>query len=603
MNTTDENIFRIDPKKISNPLLRTMAKISRPFVEKLLCFKGLNEIYNGARANDKDISFSRKVLDYMDVKWDINAPFDNPIPQEGPVIVVSNHPFGGIEGVILLALLEQYRSDAKVMANYLLSLMPEFREDFFFVDPFGGSEAKKNNLKSMKGCIKWLEEGHLLGVFPAGEVSSIDLKSKLVRDNIWSSTIAKMARRTGATIIPMHICGNNGKLFNLLGLIHPRLRTLQLPKQLVNKKSKTIHIEIGQPILPQETEIYDTDEKLINFMRLRSYALAERPTAKTQQTLSSQTSVTAQEKIIDPIPAEVIEAEIAAFPLENTLCEGDDLIVYCAKSAQIPQTLREIGRLREITYRDVGEGTGTEIDIDQYDEYYRHLFVWNPQKKEIIGAYRLGLADEIMPKLGVKGLYSHTCFNYGDDFVQKLQPAIELGRSWVRKEYQRAYSSLMLLWKGLCIFVAKNPHYKSFFGPVSISNDFLDASKWMLMNSLKLSSYRSDLAALVKSRCAPKPLKNAEWMHSDYRQYIADLETTAKIIQDIEPDQKNIPVLIRQYVKMGGKIVCFNVDPAFNYCLDGFITVNIPDVDHRILKRYMGTEGFEAYQNLHKENK
>lgn len=603
MKTSDENLFKIDPKKISNPLLRVLAKVSRPIVENVLCFKELNEIYNGARDNDKPISFARRVLEAMDVKWNVNAIGDIPIPKDGPVIVVSNHPFGGIEGVILLALLEQYRTDAKVMANYLLSLMPEFRDDFFFVDPFGGAEAKKNNLKSMKGCIKWLEEGHLLGVFPAGEVSSIDLKTKIVRDNLWSPTIARMARRSGATIIPMHFSENNGTLFNLLGLIHPRLRTIQLPKQFVNKKAKTFQIEIGQPILPQEIEGYDTDEKLISFMRLRSYALAERPTAKPQKEKQEQLTVAEQKPIIAAVPPEEIEAEIASFPPENTLCSGDDLIVYCAKTEQIPKIMREIGRLREITYREVGEGTGNEIDVDQYDEYYRHLFVWNPQKKEIVGAYRLGLADEIVPKYGVTGLYTHTCFNYDERLVEKLQPCVELGRSWVRKEYQRAYSSLMLLWKGLCIFVAKNPHYKHFFGPVSISNDFLESSRGMLLKSLSLTNYRADLAALVKPRCAPKPIKRAEWMHPDYAPYIGDIEVIAKIIQDIEPDQKGIPVLLRQYVKMGGKIICFNVDPAFNYCLDGFITVKIPDVDHRILKRYMGSADFEAYQNLHKEDK
>lgn len=603
MKTSDENIFKIDPKKITNPALRILVKFSRPLVENILCFKGLNAIYNGARANNKETSFANKVLEAMGVKFDINAIGDAPIPKEGPVIVVSNHPFGGIEGVILLALLGQYRSDAKVMANYLLSLMPEFRDDFFFVDPFGGAEAKKNNLKSMKGCIKWLEEGHLLGVFPAGEVSSIDTKTKIVRDNVWSPTIARMARRSGATIIPLHFTGNNGFLFNLLGLIHPRLRTLQLPKQLVNKRAKTFHIEIGQPILPQEIEAYDTDEKLINFMRLRSYALAERTTAKPQKAEGEAPLLSDAKPIIDAVSPEEIEAEIASFPPENTLCTGDDLVVYCAKTEQIPKVMREIGRLREITYREVGEGTGNEIDVDQYDEYYRHLFVWNPQKKEIVGAYRLGLADEIVPKYGVKGLYTHTCFNYDERLVEQLQPCVELGRSWVRKEYQRAYSSLMLLWKGLCIFVAKNPHYKHFFGPVSISNDFLESSRGMLLKSLTLTNYREDLAALVKPRCAPKPIKRAEWMNQDYAPYIGDIEVTAKIIQDIEPDQKSIPVLLRQYVKMGGKIICFNVDPAFNYCLDGFITVKIPEVDHRILKRYMGTADFEAYQNLHKEAK
>lgn len=603
-----DNLFKINPSKISNPILRMGVGLTRPLIEHSLCFPQLNRIYNTACLHKDESSFPKAALDAMNVSWEINASSDSPIPKEGPVVVVANHPFGGVEGLLLMALLNQYRTDSKVMANYLLAMMPELRNFIFSVDPFGGAEAKRANLKSMKGCLKWLEEGHLLGAFPAGEVSSIDIKTGKIRDPAWSPTIARMVRRTGATVVPIFFSGHNSALFNVAGLIHPRLRTLLLPKQLVRKEDSTIHVEIGAPISPNEMEEFDTDEKLTGFLRLRTYILGERSSAKPPQKscfLSRYhfSKKVHQEPIVDAVAPDLLATEIADLPTETLLCESEGLSVYCAKSEQIPNVLKEIGRLREITYRAVGEGTNMATDLDAYDVYYRHLFIWNADKREIVGAYRLGLADEIMPRLGVRGLYTHTCFKFSSELVDRLQPAIELGRSWVRKEYQRAYSSLMLLWKGLCIFISRNPRYQTFFGPVSISNDYLDTSRNMMLRSLRFSNFESELARLVRPRCRPRRVRNAEWTRHDYDHYLDDLEQVSKMIQEIESDQKGIPVLLRQYVKMGGKILAFNVDPAFNYCVDGLISVNIPRVDSRVLRRYMGPEGYTAYMAQHPEPK
>ncbi len=606
MKNNADRIFKIDADKIANPLLRFGVGLSRPLIEHTLCFPKLNDIYNESLGGDESLSFPRRVLETMNVTWRIHAQEGSPFPKEGPVVVVSNHPFGGIEGILMLALLEQYRADAKVMANYMLSAMPALRDFFFFVDPFGGPDSKRANLKSMKACLKWLEDGHVLGVFPAGEVSSIDLKSGKVRDPEWSTTIARMVRRTGATVVPVFFGGNNGVLFNMAGLVHPRLRTLMLPKQFVNKKNREITVEMGQPIAPNEMADYADDEKLMGYLRLRTYNLGERESAKpAKHPLFKHKAgkIPCQAPVVDAVPPDELEAEIAALPPEDHMCDGEGLAVYCVAADRIPKVLREIGRLREITYRAVGEGTNMEIDLDAYDTYYRHLFIWNQGKREIVGAYRLGLADEIMPRLGVRGLYTHTCFKFNAKLVDKLQPAIELGRSFVRKEYQRAYSSLMLLWKGLCVFISRNPRYTTFFGPVSISNDYLDTSRNMILRSLRFSNFENDLARLVKPRRRPKRAKKAEWTLPAYRDYIYDLDQVSKMVQDIEDDRKGIPVLLRQYVKMGGKILAFNVDPAFNNCVDGLIAVNVPHVDPRVLKRYMGAEDYAAYMAAHPENK
>ncbi len=601
MNNQSDAPFRIETGKISKPGLRFWLKIFRPLIERILCFPKFNAIYRASKAIQDEVPlFSDAVLKTMDVKLKCNSLAENPIPSEGPVIVVANHPFGGIEGLALISLLEKHRPGSMVMANYILAMIPDLRKHIFFVDPFGGEDSKRANLKAMKSCLKWLEDGNVLGIFPAGEVSSIDPKKGFVRDIEWSTTVARMARRTNATIVPLYFGGDNGFWFNLAGRIHPRLRTILLPKYFVNKFHRTIRVEFGQPITPHEYAPYDTDEKLSTFMRLRTYALGEREGNDEKGKESAEVKqVSAPEQIIDAVSPDIIADEIAALPEESHLCEAEGFSVLYATAAQIPNALREIGRLREITYRSVGEGTNKSIDLDEYDNYYGHLFIWNGEKKEIVGAYRFGLADEIVRERGVEGLYTQTLFDYDDRLIEKLNPAIELGRSFVRQEYQRAYSSLMLLWKGLLIFMAKHPKYRVFFGPVSISDDYAPVSRDMILRSLRLGAFRADIAPLVKPRVAPPEAKRSEWNTGDYDDIISDIEQTSKLVQEIEKDQKGVPVLLRHYIKMGGKILTFNVDPAFNYCVDGFITTEVPAIDSRVLKRYMGADNYAAYMEHH----
>lgn len=598
MKKTAEKVFRIDPAKIENPKLRFWVRLFRGLLERIFRFPAMNRFHAMAMEGDPSASFSRNVLAGMGVTWKIGRSAgaeENPIPAEGPVVVVANHPFGGIEGVIMLAMMERWRSDSKVLVNFMLSIVPELRKDFIFVNPFGGAAAKRENMASMKEALKWLSDGHVLVVFPAGEVSSIDRKAGFVRDIPWSTTIARMVRKTGATVVPMFFAGDNGRFFNFMGRIHPRLRTLLLPHEFANKQGKEIRVEIGSPIAPREMALYATDEALTTFLRLRTYVLAER-NADVPAPDAAETPVAAEKaEIVPPVPPEELAAEIAALPPEARLCEGDGLGVYCAFAKQIPRCLREIGRLREITYREVGEGTNFEIDLDSYDEYYLHLFLWNDEKKEIAGAYRLGLADEIVAERGIKGLYTKTCFDFDHPFVDAIQPAIELGRSFVKKEYQRAFSSLMLLWKGICLFIANHPRYECCFGPVSISNEYLPASKEIVMRSLRLSAFREELAGTVKPFHPPQTLSKREWLLPEYDAVFADQDAASKIVQEIEPDGKGFPILVKQYTKMGGKAVCFNVDPDFNYCVDGLVSIRMAEADERIIRRYMGADLYAAY--------
>lgn len=600
MKKNGDSIFSLDPAKIGNPKLRFWVRVFRRPLESIFRFPALNRLYNKANATkESGISFSRRVLDAMNVSWRIgrSAGADgNPLPAEGPVVVVANHPFGGIEGVIMLAMLEQWRPDVKVLVNFMLSIIPDLRKDFFFVNPFGGAAAKRENMASMKAGLKWLSDGHVLVVFPAGEVSSRDSRTGLVRDIAWSDTITRMVRKTGATVVPIFFDGDNGRFFNMMGRIHPRLRTLLLPHELVNKNGREFRVEIGEAITPREMKPYESDVALTAFLRLRTYILAERPLpATTGKCAQKSLPAVHQAPVVAPVPREALAADIAALPDSALICEGDGLKVYCAAAGQIPNCLREIGRLREITYREVGEGTNTEIDLDDYDKYYLHLFLWNEEKHEIAGAYRLGLANEIVTAKGVEGLYTHTCFNYERSFIDAIAPSIELGRSFVVKEYQRAFSSLLLLWKGICIYVGNHSAYECLFGPVSISNAYLAASKEIIMRSMMLSCKAESLQGLAKPYHAPAEHPMREWMLPEYDFIFADQDAASKLVQEIEPGGQGFPVLVRQYSKMGGKVVCFNVDPAFNFCIDGLVAVRISQSDERIIRRYMGTSLYTEY--------
>lgn len=605
MKSNWDNPFKLDPAKITNPKLRFWVRIFGGLLERLFRFPALARIYNGAKAISGGASFSCNVLEAMGITWSEGrraGASGSPIPAEGPVVVVANHPFGGIEGVLMLAMLEKYRPDAKVLVNFMLSIIPELRKDFLFVNPFGGNDAKRENMRSMKASLKWLEEGHVLAVFPAGEVSSMDRKAGFVRDIPWSTTIARMIRKSGATVVPIFFEGDNGRFFNFMGRIHPRLRTALLPHELVNKRGRHLRMEFGEPIAPRELSAYATDESLTTFIRLRTYILADRVhggAAAGGAEEVKQESEDGRTPIIPPVDTEKMRDELATLPSEARLCEGDGLVAYIAKAQEIPSCLREIGRLREVTYREVGEGTGAEIDIDSYDEYYRHLLLWNPEKMEIAGAYRLGLTDEILPERGVEGLYVRTCFVFDREFIDAVSPAIELGRSFIRKEYQRAFSSLLLLWKGICTFIVRNPRYVSLFGPVSISNDYSDSSKEIIMRSMRLSAFDGEHSNLVGAKLAPKPIPPREWLLPEYDFIFADMDAADRLVREIEPDGRPMPILVRQYLKMGGKVLRFNVDPDFNYCIDGMVDIKVAEADERMMRRYMGSEQFAGYRALH----
>jgi putative hemolysin len=448
----------------------------------------------------------------------------------------------------------------------------------------GGAEAARRNPGGVRQALHFLEANGLLVVFPAGEVSHFQWKERTVTDPRWNPAIARIlemaARRAvGLKAIPAYVSGANSAVFQALGLVHPRLRTAMLARELLNKRRAHVEIRIGSAVPVEKLLAIPTDEERMQYLRWRSYLLASRSDYKprTSQPLATRDRAATLDPVAPAVDADAMARDVCALPPASRLARSGDLSAYLAPAAAIPAVLTEIGRLREITFRGAGEGTGKEIDLDEFDRHYLHLFLWNESKREVAGAYRLAGAD------CVRSLYTATLFKYGSEFLERIDPALELGRSFVRTEYQRTFAPLLLLWKGIGKYVAQNPRYKVLFGPVSISNQYQSVSRELMVSFLERHASLRGWAGLVSTRNAFRPSRRSVLPGAGF-----DIEDLSAVVSDIEPTQTGVPVLLRQYLKLGGKLLGFNIDPKFSNALDGLILVDLTKTDPKLLERYLG---------------
>jgi putative hemolysin len=513
------------------------------------------------------------------------------VPKQGPVVAVANHPFGLMEGAILATLLRSVRADVKIMANHLLSQLPGAAEHCIFVDPFGGECAIRANQKGLKESIAWLQQGGLLAVFPAGEVAHLDLKERAITDPEWSHNVARIVRITGATVLPTYFLGANSALFQLLGLLHPKIRTALLAHEFLNKSNRSIEVRIGNPIGPAKLRSYQDDIAMTRYLRYRTYLLRDRGVPSHRAPNHPRRA-----PIVGSVTSELTAGEVAKLEPQRTLVETEEFSVLLARAPEIPNGLHEIGRLREITFREVGEGGGKSVDLDHFDEHYWHLFVWNKTRREIVGAYRLGPSDEILARAGVKGFYTSSLFHWNESFLRRIGPALELGRSFVRSEYQKNYAPLLLLWKGIGQFLVRHPCYKVLFGPVSISNEYTMASRQLMVTFLNTLRHSSELAPLVRAR-HPFRRRPSKLTKELLNATAWDIDDLSALVADMESDGKGVPVLLKQYLKLGGELVAFNIDRNFANALDGLIVVDLRKTDARMLERYLGKEGAVSFLN------
>ncbi len=598
----DPPTLKIEPLDLPRAgLPGLMAAMVRPPLEALLAFPALNALYRRVGRHQTPQAFCGAVLEALDLTLRVSTTDFHRIPKRGPLLVVANHPFGGIEGLLLAEMLGRARPDVKIMANHLLGRIPDLAELFIFVDVFDRPDSRGRNLRGLKQTMGWLKRGGVLGVFPAGEVAHLQLDAGRVTDPAWSPHVAALARRMRAAVLPVFFTGSNGPVFQVAGLVAGPLRTAMLPHEFLNKRHRTLEAFIGSPIGPEQLDRFDDEAAAIEYLRLRTFALAgrRRPGGAARSARSAIPELVRRARrpptapVAPPADPDTLQREIDALGPDAPLAESGDIAVYLGRAPQMPNLLHEIGRLRETTFRAIGEGTDRPLDLDEYDRYYRHLILWQRKRRELIGSYRLGLTDRIRRRRGRRGLYLHSLFRFPDELLERLGPAVELGRSFVRPEYQKSFSALMLLWRGIGRFLAREGRYRHLIGPVSISSRYRLASRSLMVRFLTRPRFRSPLARLVTPRYPFRPNRRLDADLLLLAARMQSIDELDAVVQDIEPGV-GIPILLRQYLKLGARVLQFNVDPAFGYCLDAFCVLDVLDAEPRTTRKYIGPEPYET---------
>jgi putative hemolysin len=562
----------------------------------------IRDLYRRVSQSPGSFGFE-SLLAEMRIEVQVEAADAARIPVAGPVVAVANHPFGMLDGAVLAALLSRVRPDVKIMTNYLLRDVPELAQHCIFGDAFEAGPANRldGNQRATREALSWLREGGMLAVFPAGEVSHWQFPQAEISDPEWNDTAARLVRRTGATALPVYFCGRNSMSFHLFGMIHPRLRTAFLLQEFLQQEGRTVEVRVGSEISGESVSAMADDREAIEYFRWRTYLLARRrrPEKSRPVEVRSRISEKVQEPVASAESEETMFAELALLPEQRCLAESGDLAVYLAKAEETPRLLQEIGRLREVTFRATGEGTGKSRDLDRFDHYYRHIVLWHKSKRELVGAYRAGNTAEILADYGVSGLYTSTLFRYDTRIFERLGPALELGRSFIRTEYQRQYAPLLLLWKGIARLLAMQTDTAVLFGAVSISKDYSKASREMIYRFFEARMRDDELAGMIEPRRPFRPSVLRPWDCRAMCYALRDIEELSQPITDVESDGKGVPILLRQYAKIGGKLLGFNVDRKFSNVLDGLVVVDLRKTEAAVLERYMGREAAAQFRQRH----
>ena len=531
----------------------------------------INRLFDGA-ADYQGREFADHLLENMNITIDVNPEQLENIPKEGGFVVVSNHPFGGIEGVMLLSAIAKVRPDFKLMANFILAHIPNLKECFFSVNPFEKNPEWKSSVGGIKGAIQHIAEGKGLGVFPAGEVSRYH-GHDYPEDLPWSTSIARIIKNANVPVIPVFWEGCNSKLFYAVDKIHPMLGTARLTKELINKHDTCFNLQIGKPILPAEVATYENPKELAAYLRSRSYALeANIPSKAVVKTNVKQVEIDA------PTDLSLMLAELEAIREKSFLYSTANFDCYLADCEDIPNLMHEIARLREETFRAIGEGTGKSLDQDEFDSYFKQMFLWDTVKQKIAGCYRLGIGSEIIPQLGIKGFYVSTLVNIDESFSDKLSHTIELGRSFVALDYQKEVLPMMLLLRGLSDVVVRYPEINHFIGPVSISAWY---PKFYLSLIARFVSEKHAVEDEMKGKVTPKTPFVPDFLKVDsdvlLKYNMNGVDKFDKFLFRLSNGEYRLPTLYKKYLKLNAKFLCFNVDPDFNDTLDSLLFLTFTD--------------------------
>ena len=563
---------------------------------KVLKISTLNEIYDKTK-HLQNVEFLDAILNEFQIKFEIPEEDFKRLPKGGAYITISNHPLGGIDGVLLLKLMLEKEPNFKIIANFLLHRIEPMKQYIMPVNPFEDHKKAKSSVIGIKETLRHLSDGNPLGIFPAGEVSTYK-DGELIVDKTWEQGAIKVIRKAQVPVVPIYFHAKNSRLFYFLSKINPILRTAKLPSEVFSQKNRIIKVRIGKPISVVEQNEYKTIEEYSEFLRRKTYMLSNSFNEKSKMLSPQNLALNLKtpkvpKEIVFPANLEKMIAEVEQ--LKATDCrffQSKNYEVFFTKASNIPTILHEIGRLREITFREVGEGTNESIDTDKYDQYYHHMFLWDDNTKRVAGAYRMGLGSEIYPKYGMEGFYLNDLFRFDSELHDMMKHSIEMGRAFIVKDYQQKPMPLFLLWRGIIHTTLRYPEHKFLLGGVSISNQFTDFSKSLMIEFMKSNYYDPYIAQYIKPKKEFKvKLKDAD-KDFIFDEAEADLNKFDKIIDELEPGNLRLPVLIKKYLKQNARLVAFNVDPLFNNAIDGLMYIRIADIPESTMRPVM--EEFQA---------
>jgi putative hemolysin len=545
--------------------------------------------------------FAEAALATLGVRYALQAPEWQRLPSTGPLLVAANHPYGGIDGLAAIAALLGRRPDLKVIATQSLAGLEPLRSVLIPVDNFGHSATRGANVVALRQALRHVKAGGALLLFPAGAVSHLDLAHRCVADPPWNRTATALLAAAGAPVAPLYVHGSNGAGFQLAGLLHPALRTALLPREVTNKRGTCLDLRLGESIAAERLAALGDPGRVERLLRVRLYSLAApRAASAAGSGRAAPTPSIMPEPVAPPVPREELESELRALPETGRLATLGPLEVYCAPGRAVPRLLDEIGRLREETFRTVGEGTGEARDLDRHDRWYDHIVAWDTRRGCVVGAYRAARIEQLRRAHGRNALYLSTLFEFREPFFPLLGPAIELGRSFVRAEYQRSFTSLLALWRGIGEYVAQQPRFARLIGPVSVSADYDEAARALLVRYLRWHHFDPLLAAWVKPRTPfrePRTLAVLGREATGVRE-VDDLSDV--IAAGDDPQRRGAPVLLRQYLKLGGRVLGFNIDPDFGHSLDCLTVVDLTRTPDTVLSRYMCEETLARFRAAHR---
>lgn len=577
---------QITLRSVGSPGTRVARWLSfcAPFLDRVLKIRDIDLRYRSAGlAGLPPLEFADGALRALGVSGrNLGAPIADRVPRDGPVLIVCNHPYGGVEALILAALLREHRPDLRFLANGALRVFREFAPALIATNPL---RVTQGNLRSIRECEAHLKAGGALVLFPAGRVSFHQPGRQRIADGPWNRLVGHLALRTEATIVPVLFRGANSALFQNAGRVWERAKLLLLPREFLRLRGRQVDFSVGQPAPPRIWRHMDAPA-VTALARVLAYLEEQRaPSAETLMHARALTPLAPRGDV------EAMAREIDALPPTQRLLDFKDYSVCFASASQIPELMLEIARERERVFRGYDEGSGDSRDGDRYDETYVQLFVWDRSARALVGAYRMGRTDLLRQARDPHGLYLSQMFEFDSAFYEGQPPSLELGRSFVVPEHQKSFHALYLLWQGIGRYLVQHPRYRRLYGTVSLSRQYDDRAIAVLCDALIESSPH------VRPRHPLRHPLHPEWL--DYRagRGRLDLAAVSALVRGLDVEGKDLPILLKHYHKLGARFHCVGVDPNFSDTPGLLLSVDVPALEPRLLATFLG-DGADGYRDF-----